>query len=255
MKIASLNAPIVMVHGLLGFDRLGVGNWVIADYFRGIPAALRASGNRVLIARLNPIGGIAERAAQLKEQIEKEYPNEPVHLLSHSMGGLDSRYMITHLGMADRALTLTTLGTPHRGSAVASWGMRRFAPMVEPLLDYFHVQHQAFHDLTVERCKVFNENTPDVRGVRYFSVAGKIQPDWLTANWGVPLSILERTEGGSDGLVSVESARYGESCEVWEADHMSLVNWPPFVTAMRGKAPDRLSHYAALVARLADKGF
>ncbi len=255
MKIANLKAPIVMVHGLLGFDRVGVGNWVIADYFRGIPGALRASGNRVLVARLNPIGGIAERAAQLKEQIDKAFPNEPVHLLSHSMGGLDSRYMITHLGMADRVLTLTTLGTPHRGSDVASWGVRRFAPMVEPLLDYFGVEHQAFHDLTVERCKVFNEKTPDVHGVRYFSVAGKIRPDWLTAQWGVPMSLLERTHGGSDGLVSVESARYGENCEVWEADHMSLVNWPPVVAAMSGRAPDRLTHYAALVARLAEKGY
>jgi triacylglycerol lipase len=255
MKIASLKAPIVMVHGLLGFDRVGVGSWVIADYFRGIPDALRASGNRVLVVRLSPIGGIAERAAQLKDQIEKEYPHEPVHLLSHSMGGLDSRYMITNLGMGNRVLTLTTLGTPHRGSAVASWGVRRFAPMVEPLLDYFGVAHQAIHDLTIERCKVFNENTPDMRNVRYFSVAGKIRPEWLTAQWGVPMSLLERIQGGSDGLVSVESARYGEDCEVWEADHMSLVNWPPFVAAMSGRAPDRLTHYAALVARLADKGF
>ena len=113
-----------MVHGLLGFDRVAWGNWVLADYFHGIPDALRAAGNRVLVARLSPMGSIAERAAQLKEQIDKEFPHEPVHLLSHSMGGLDSRYMIAKLGMAEHVLSLTTLGTPHRGSAFADWGVR-----------------------------------------------------------------------------------------------------------------------------------
>jgi len=78
MKIARLRAPIVMVHGLLGFDRMAMGHWVLADYFRGIPNVLRAAGNRVLLARLSPTGGIADRAAQLKEQIDKEYPDEPV---------------------------------------------------------------------------------------------------------------------------------------------------------------------------------
>jgi triacylglycerol lipase len=255
MKIANLTAPIVMVHGLLGFDRVGVGNWVLADYFRGIPGVLRAAGNRVLVARLSPIGGVAERAAQLKEQIDKEYPNEPVHLVSHSMGGLDSRYMITHLDMADRVLTLTTLGTPHRGSAVASWAIRRFAPLVEPLFDYFRVAHQAFHDLTVERCKTFNDNTPDKPGVRYFSVAGRLNPDWLHAHWGVPSSILDRMEGENDGIVSMESARYGESLEVWDGDHMSLVNWPQVVDAVSGTGTDRTSNYATIVSRLADVGF
>jgi len=36
-----------------------------------------------------------------------------VHLFAHSMGGLDARHMITHLGMANRVRTLTTIGTPH----------------------------------------------------------------------------------------------------------------------------------------------
>jgi triacylglycerol lipase len=255
MKIASLHAPIVLVHGLLGFDRVAMGGWVLADYFRGIPEALRANGNRVFLASLSPTGGIAERAAQLKEQIDKEFPTESVHLLSHSMGGLDSRYMITHLGMADRVLTLTTLGTPHRGTAFASWGVRRFAPLLQPLFEYFGLPHQAFHDLTVERCKEFNERTPDAPNVRYFSVGGRINHDWLNIQWGVPSSILEKLEGENDGVVSVASAKYGENFEVWDGDHMSLVNWPHVVQAVNGTKPDRLPKYAALLDRLADAGY
>jgi triacylglycerol lipase len=255
MKIARLRAPIVMVHGLLGFDRMAMGQWVLTDYFRGIPDALRAAGNRVLLASLSPMGGIADRAAQLKMQIDKEYPHEPVHLFSHSMGGLDSRHMITHLGMAERVLSLTTLGTPHRGTAFADWGVRRFAPLLQPLLGYFGLPHQAFLDLTVERCKEFNDNTPDAPGVRYFSVGGRIRHDWLHVHWELSSSILEKIEGENDGVVSLASARHGESFEVWDGDHMSLINWPHVIQAVNGTNLDRTSDYASLVGRLADAGF
>jgi triacylglycerol lipase len=255
MKIAYLRNPVVLVHGLLGFDRMAIGRWVLADYFHNIPDALRAAGNRVLLARLSPTGGIADRAAQLKAQIDKEYPDEPVHLISHSMGGLDSRYMITHLGMGARVRSLTTLGTPHRGTAFADWGVRRFAPLLRPVMEYFGLPHQAFFDLTVERCKEFNERTPDVPGVRYFSVGGKIRHDWLHAHWGLPSGILERMEGANDGVVSLASARHGEDFQVWDGDHMSLINWPHVVSAVSGTKPDRLADYASLLGRLADQGF
>jgi triacylglycerol lipase len=232
-----------------------MGGWVLADYFRGIPDALRAAGNRVHVARLSPTGSIADRAAQLKQQIDQHYPTEPVHLISHSMGGLDSRHMITHLAMANRVLSLTTLGTPHRGSAFASWGVRRFAPLLQPVFEYLGLPHQAFLDLTVEHCGDFNKKTPDVPHVRYFSVAGKISHDWLHAHWQVPSSILDAIEGDNDGIVSVQSARYGESFEVWGGDHLSLINWPHVVTALSGTNIDRVADYAALVARLADAGF
>src|SRR5207247_792188 len=100
--------------------------------------------------------------------------NEPVHLIGHSLGGLDSRYLISCLGMAPRVLTLTTVGTPHRGSPFADWGVRRFAPLLRPVLDYFRVPCEAVFDLTVANSRRFNAAVPDVPGVRYFSVAGQL---------------------------------------------------------------------------------
>ena len=91
--------------------------------------------------------------------------------------------------------------------------------------------------------------------MRYFSVAGRFQTDWLAPEWHLPSSIVERHEGPNDGVVSVESARYGETCDVWEGDHLNLVNWAhPFGSAFR-RSPDRCRDYAALVGRLADAGF
>jgi triacylglycerol lipase len=242
---------LVLVHGLFGFNRLQVAGRVIADYFPGIPEMLREAGNRVLVARLSPTGGIAERAAQLRALIERESPGEPVHLVAHSMGGLDSRFMISRLGMARRVLSLTTLGTPHRGSSFADWGVRRFRSLACPLFEFLGVSYQAFLDLTVARCRRFNAEVPDAPGVSYFSVAGRLAPERVTWHWHVPASILGRLEGENDGVVSTASAAWGEGCDVWDGDHMNLVNWP----RPPAGEPAFLPHYADLVRRLADPGF
>jgi triacylglycerol lipase len=256
MTVPRLRAPIVLVHGLFGFDEVRLGNWVLTQYFRDLPEAFRAAGNRVLLARLSPTRGIADRAAQLKRLIDRESPHEPVHVFGHSMGGLDARYAISRLGMAGRVLSLTTLGTPHHGSAFADWGVGRLARFVSPLFDFANLPHQAFRDLTTAACAEFNRLTPDAPNVRYFSVAGHFQRTWRSLSWQVPGAIVERAEGPNDGIVSVASARHGEACDVWEADHMNLVNWPlpvPFTPGARQS--DRLADYATLLGRLADAGF
>src|SRR5260370_656391 len=51
MSAPALRAPIVLVHGLFGFDRLAMGAWTIAHYFRAIPEMLRAARNRRHVAR------------------------------------------------------------------------------------------------------------------------------------------------------------------------------------------------------------
>ena len=110
MTFAKLRAPIVLVHGLLGYDELRLCGWTVARYFPNIPERLTEAGNRVLIARVSPTSGVADRAAQLKALIEQNLPGEPVHLIGHSMGGLDCRYLVSKLGLRDRVLTLTTIG-------------------------------------------------------------------------------------------------------------------------------------------------
>ncbi len=256
MVIPRLRAPIVLAHGLLGFDQLRLAGRTLLCYFNQIPEALTEPGNRVLVARVSPTGGVADRAAQLKAFLDRELPGEAVHLIAHSMGGLDARYLITHLGMAPRVLSLTTVGTPHRGTAFADWGVRRFQHVLRPILEnVVGLPHQAFYDLTTEKCKAFNEQTPDAPGVRYFSVAGNHETGWLTPEWQLSARIVARAEGPNDGVVSVASATYGEACEVWQGDHLSLVNWHNPLSLRRGLCSDRTEQYAGLLQRLADAGF
>ena len=62
------------------------------------------------------------RSGQLKQRVEEALVQtgaSKVHIIAHSMGGLDSRRMIVDLGMADKVASLTTIGTPHRGTILA----------------------------------------------------------------------------------------------------------------------------------------
>ncbi len=250
--VPRLRSPIVLVHGLLGFDQVRLGSWTLAEYFPGIPRCLRAAGNRVLVPRLSPTGGVRDRAAQLKAFLERETPGEPVHLLAHSMGGLDARFMISRLDMGRRVLSLTTLGTPHRGTAFADWGVLRFERLLKPVFRLFGIPAQAFYDLTTARCKEFNEQVPDAPGVRYFSVAARHRGHYLKPEWLLSHSIVTREEGPNDGVVSIASASYGESHGIWEGDHLSLVNWFNPLARLWG---DPAPRYAPLLRRLADEGF
>jgi triacylglycerol lipase len=249
-----LRAPILLVPGLLGYNRLGVGRWTLGNYFPGIPEFLKRSGNRVFVVRLSPTAAVADRAAELQAALRQLAPAEPVHLLAHSMGGLDARYMISRLGMADRVLTLTTIGTPHRGTALADWGVRWFEGMLRPVFQLFSVPRDAFYDLTTPRCREFNEQVPDSPGVRYFSVVGRCEGEGVKPQWRLCHQIVLREEGPNDGVVSIASATYGEEAAIWPGDHLSLVNWPQ--SWPRGTYPvDRLADYGKIVQRLRDEGY
>lgn len=222
--ISPPRAPIVLVHGLLGFDRVKVGPFTLLRYFTGIEDTLVMSGYRVGVPNLYKTRGVAERAKQLASFVRDRFPNERVHVIAHSMGGLDARYMISRLGMHDRVLSLTTIATPHRGSTFADWAIRRFGRTMKPLLHLCGIQTRAFDDLTVESCARFNEDVPDVPGIRYLSVGGRCSGPAVPLRWRPAHIVVSKYEGPNDGVVSLKSAQYGEHFEIWDGDHMNLVN-------------------------------
>ncbi len=250
MMMPKLRHPVVFVHGFLGFDYLRLGPWRLACYWSNLPDAVRAAGNRVLVPRVAPLGSVAERAGQLKAFLDEHCPDEPVHLVAHSMGGLDSRYAISRLGLASRVLSLTTLGTPHRGTPFADWGRRRLLPIFESFFHLFGIPRAAIDDLTTTACRRFNDQTPDAPGVRYFSVAGSFESTWLTPAWQLSWHVIHKEQGPNDGLVPMSSAVYGEDCSRWQGDHVSLVNFPDPLARAFHLWPDRTPAFASLLERL-----
>jgi triacylglycerol lipase len=244
--ITATRPPIVLVHGLLGFDRVKVGPFTLLRYFPGIEDTLRAAGHSIAVPNLSKTRGVAHRAVELKRQILERFPTEKVHVIAHSMGGLDARHMISRLGMDEHVLSLTTIGTPHRGSAFADWGIRRLSRSVKPFLHFWGVPTEAFDDLTSEACTRFNERTPNAPGIRYYSVAGSCPRELVPWQWWLATRVSPE-DGPNDGVVSVRSATWGAGLEVWDGDHMNLVNRPNPRAQGWGHRP---SDYLRLVERL-----
>lgn len=242
-------APIVLVHGLFGFDRVKVGPFRVGRYFPGIEEALVADGFRIGVPSLSKSCGVVTRANELKKYLLAHFPNEKVHILAHSMAGLDSRYMLSRLGMEDRVRSLTTIATPHRGSSFADWGVRNFSRIAEPIMNFFGVSMRAIHDLTTWESRRLMEGCPDVPGIDYHSVAGVCETDMVTYRWRFASYIVSQQEGLNDGVVSVASAKHGDSFEIWRGDHMNLVNRPNLRSKdWRGKPCD----YLQLARRVAE---
>jgi triacylglycerol lipase len=250
---AAPRRPVVLAHGLAGFSQIGVRRLKLATYFKGIPAWLVARGCRVISAEVPPLGSVASRAARLRDVIRDAAGDEPVHVVAHSMGGLDARHMITHLGMDRQVLTLVTLGAPHRGSPVAD---RAFDLATKTrLLDVLRlsrVEHEALHDLRPDACARRNEKTPDAPGVRYFSIAGVKPRGQMIYGLRFTHDIVAPLEGVNDGLVSARSAAWGEVWPRWDCDHVNLVGWTGPRTKALGYARDVRPRFARIAARLAE---
>jgi triacylglycerol lipase len=251
-----LSVPIVLAHGLLGFACMAVRGITLATYFRRVPQFLEQAGNRVVLTAVPPTGSIASRAAALKAQIRSRCGQEPVHVIAHSMGGLDARHMITHLDMAGQVLSLTTLGTPHRGTCFADLGIDAAEKTgVFGWLRRSPIDHEAFEDLRTDACARFNAATPDAPGVRYFSVAGDKRRNEMLYALRFSYDVIAPVEGPNDGLVSVQSAQWGEWLDTWDCDHVNLVGWTGPREWLWRYARDVRPKYRAIVQRLKQCGF
>jgi triacylglycerol lipase len=214
--------PIVFCHGMLACTMLRLQLTVNYNYFGVLQKFFEERGFRVLFPRVTPTGGVVERAGQLREQIRR-WTEGPVNLIAHSMGGLDARYMITRLGMAEQVRSLTTVATPHHGTYMADWFRANFKQRVPLLvaLQAMGISVDGFHDCRPSTCREFNATTPDAPSVRYFSYAGDVPLAKVTPMLRRAWVLLWAAEGPNDGLVSVQSARWGEYLGSVYADHFA----------------------------------
>uniref|UniRef100_D8PRX4 GPI inositol-deacylase n=2 Tax=Schizophyllum commune (strain H4-8 / FGSC 9210) TaxID=578458 RepID=D8PRX4_SCHCM len=235
-KYRSPRNPIVFCHGLLGFDSVTIGPSIApleVNHWRGIKEVLEANGAEVLITRVPATSSPIDRAKVLEQRISEVFPGRAVHLIGHSMGGIDCRYLTTHLTYRKfDVLSITTIASPHRGSAFADYfleavGQNNF-PSFLGLLDLLPNgggDGKAFEFLTLENMRKFNEQTPDVPGVKYYSWGATYQPG-LIDTWKWSHAVVLEKEGPNDGLVSVESAKWGTYLGTLEGvNHLDLVGW------------------------------
>ncbi|KAI7866732.1 hypothetical protein BDF14DRAFT_1727614 [Spinellus fusiger] len=252
-------APIVLCHGLYGFDKRGPDLLPLLQvhYWGGIESTLTKLGAKVIIPR----------------------------------GGLDCRHLLSHIhNRPYRIQSLTTISTPHRGSPVMDWfrdkiglGMAGalvhaaackieqdnadkgisgpsltahtpsplhlslpswkwtladIAKMPRHILDPVVsrvvqlLDTPAYANLTTDYCtQHFNPSTPNEPNVAYYSYGASSNiPVWSFL--GLPHQIINEKEGKNDGLVSVQSATWGKYIKTLDADHLDL-NGQRYVLSLR----------------------
>ncbi len=251
--------PLLFHHGLFGFGNVRLGP-LRMNYFHGVDEAVAELGHPVIVSRVHPTGSIELRAGQLKQTLLRELeamgrPDAKVVIIAHSMGGLDARYMIAHLGMADRVRALVTVCTPHHGSPYADWCCKHLGRRLGgfKLMRALGLDVQAISDLTREHCAHFNQQTPDHPGVKYYSI-NACRPWRLTQ----PLllhsyQVIHAAEGDNDGMVSLSSGQWGECLGTWPADHLHAIN-RRIVPEFREKTGDITPYYLEVLARLEADG-
>ncbi|CAH7686198.1 triacylglycerol lipase [Phakopsora pachyrhizi] len=241
-------SPIVLCHGLYGFSVRGPSSFprFQIHYWGKLLEILRKRlGVKVIIGRVPSTGTVEQRAKSLNEMLLNETDLNvrglsrvgEFNLLGHSMGGLDARYLISRLRPEKyRVKSLTTICTPHRSLKEpllrSSTSKDSFRYLPNNLIKNFLLgllDSPAYSNLSTEFLNNrFNPETPDDPRVMYFSIASKIteslsilHPLWLTS------LVLDRLgaqeEGGHDGLVTVDSAKWGEFLGVVSgSDHWEI---------------------------------
>ncbi|MEW5734361.1 MAG: alpha/beta fold hydrolase [Thermodesulfobacteriota bacterium] len=235
--------PVILAHGM-GVSPVILG---LINYWWGIPEALDEEGADVYITSVNGMDSTASKGVAWAKQVRQilAVTGAPkANVIGHSHGCLYTRYAITNCGLGAKIASHTSVGGPHRGSSIANLIVYDLpSPLVSVGADVINFLYayllgdtnpdvlQNGYDLCTDYMTgVFNPNTPNINGVYYQSWSGKavwgcnsvlVTPTWL---------ILLGMEGDNDGLVSVNSAKWGNFRGVMKAawwspgvDHLNEV--------------------------------
>jgi triacylglycerol lipase len=107
--------PIVLVHGLLGYDRIGP-----VEYFYGIPKALRDGGAQVHIVNVSAANKTEVRGEQLLVEVRRILAATgaaKVNLIGHSHGAPTARYVASV--RPELVASVTSVSGVNKGSKVA----------------------------------------------------------------------------------------------------------------------------------------
>lgn len=253
------NYTIILAHGIARFDfltqnlsqnlnKLGI-HLGLADnelnYFKGVSRHLRRNGFNTYSSMVSFAAGVEQRARDLKDEVKNALALRPeqskVHIIAHSMGGLDARHMIVNLGMADKIASLTTIGTPHLGTSFADWGI---AHEGEELIKLLHncIDIGGLADLTTAKCIAFNEAaqaSEAANKVFYQTYASSEDQDKVFTPLKESWRIIFDAEGANDGLVARSSQSWTDQLTDGNglqktvrqhefpvsADHLNEIGW------------------------------
>jgi triacylglycerol lipase len=281
--------PIVFLHGMAGFDQLGPDRFALDYWrdLQEALKPLGELGYITQVTPFDDSQKRGrELEAQLQAILVKTGASK-VNLVGHSQGGIDARFLASPAGanLGDRIASVTTIATPHRGSgvadatlatrtgSVASQAVSGFLSLLQKSV--YQVETEAnlraqLGQLSSEGMREFNGRYTDDPRVRYESYAGRsnlragirecspsvvanepLKVDATRTSLAATAAFLE--EGlkvvVNDGLVTVESAKWGTFIGCIPADHLDQVGFPG------GIGFDHQAFFRDVVKRIRQNGF
>jgi triacylglycerol lipase len=269
--------PLFYMHGMAGTDSFLDS----LDYWYGVADHLEPRGFRVHTPAVDPFQPSEVRAAQWAAHLDDIVASGTArrfNLIGHSQGGIDARFVTSILDVEQRVASVTTISTPHHGTAVAdvaagAANLPIAGDLVDGIFDAFTVIYDTNDDqdivaqldqLTTATMEEFNATVPDRVDVHYASWAGQTCQlldlicqatnggEIVTPLFSATHLVMEIAEGNNDGLVGVESAQWGQFLGTLPADHLDEVGLFPGTTA---PGFDHLQFFEEDAQRLADLGF
>lgn len=274
--------PIVLAHGMMGFDHMGP-----LTYWPGIVEALQAHGASVFVTRVAAFQSSEVRGEQLLAQVQEIVARTgavKVNLIGHSQGGHAIRYVAAR--RPDLVASVTVVATPVTGSEFADWmddqvrrdtwaasailalgrGAGRFVNWASGATFVQDVP-AALASLDSRGTADFNRQFPagvpaqpcgqgaaEVQGVRYFSWGGVGTfhhalnlPDYVMSLTGLAF----KREAG-DGLVGRCASHLGEVIrDDYPLNHFQIVNQLP---GLHASEVDPVTLFVAHAQRLRQLG-
>ncbi|GAB5518949.1 MAG: alpha/beta fold hydrolase [Rhodothermales bacterium] len=257
--------PVVLMHGI------GLIAHVLKPgaVFDPIAEDLEAQGVRVFAPRVQPYSPIRERCKAWSVHLRTILSitgAKKLNLVGFSSGGIDARYLVTHMEAHEYVASITTIASPHRGSCLAELPLRFPEPLRSILFevvnqvaavvfpegdtDVLPTLEELTREFMVER---FNPATPDHPDVTYYSLGSHAGRG--VRNAASPLTWLMNQyiylkEGINDGFVALESMKWTGYGGAIPADHAQLVGLADGLSTF-----DATIFYRRLISHLASEGW
>lgn len=238
-ECVTLKYPVLLCHGYGAITALSKPSPLY-------DAAMMMRTHNVLAFAPNivPYAQIETRAESwgiLIRQLLNELQCPKLNIVAHSMGGLDIRYAISKLNTASAIESLTTVSTPHHGTSLAELVLgapqtirNKIAGFLDWMGDYVYPDTKndstaSVRQLTREYVtSQFNPSVPDVDEVSYYSYSAAVgkgtdEPIQVLARY--QNNYIHQAEGLNDGMVSVQSAKWGTHIKTGNISHLEQLNF------------------------------
>lgn len=267
LQICNTRYPILLVHGVFFRD------FRFFDYWGRISDELKKNGAILYYGNQQSAASVSVCGKELAERIKtivKETGCEKVNIIAHSKGGLDSRSAISEWGCEEYVASLTTINTPHNGCFFADYLLDKISKKIcdsvaskyNSTLKLLGDQDPDFMvavtDLTAKAARKRNELLKDSESVYYQSVGSKLN---VAQSGQFPLNmsyhLVKHFDGANDGLVSVDSAKWGENFIFVEAKGKRGISHGDMIDLNRENIDgfDVREFYVNLINDLKERGF